>query len=236
MIEMAMDTTLVNNDNSVKDTTTATTATEGADATTTTPTPVSEPVPTPTPTPTPTPPPQQQQNNNTSKQQSMKRIYLEKVVLNMGMGKSGDAINVAKKALEQIANGHKPSQRNARDSQRDWGVRKGEPIGVSVTVRGPDARDLLKRLLDARGNVVRGKSFDEFGNYSFGIREHIDIPGVKYDPQIGILGLGVTVSLARPGYSIRKRSKHRASVGRTHAITSSEAQRFMTGEFGVQVE
>ena len=165
----------------------------------------------------------------------MRRIYLEKVVLNMGMGRSGDAINVAKKALEQITGGRKPCQRDARSSQRDWGVRKGEPIGASVTVRGEEARALLKRLLEAKGNAVNGRSFDNFGNYSFGIGEHIDIPGVKYEPQIGILGLGVSVALARPGYSIRKRSKHKASVGRSHAITSAEAQEFVASEFGVQV-
>ena len=167
--------------------------------------------------------------------QPMKRIYLEKVVLNMGMGRSGDAINTAKRALAQITNGRKPCPRAARESQRDWGVRKGEPIGVSVTVRGSDANGLLKRLLEAKGNTVNGRSFDNFGNYSFGISEHIDIPGVKYEPQIGILGLGVSVALARPGYSIRKRSRHRASIGHSHAITGEEAREFMASEFGVQV-
>ena len=123
--------------------------------------------------------------SNTS---TMKKITLEKVVLNMGIGKSGDIIEVAKKALDQIS-GKKSCARDAKETQRDWGIRKGEPIGAAVTIRGEDAIALLKRLLEAKGNVVNGKSFDNFGNYSFGIREHIDIPGVKYDPQIGILGL-----------------------------------------------
>ncbi len=165
----------------------------------------------------------------------MKEIRLEKVVLNMGVGKSGDAINIAKKALTQIS-GKTPCQRNAKDSQRDWGVRKGEPIGVAVTVRGDAARELLKRLLEAKGNKVRGRSFDNFGNYSFGIHEHIDIPGVKYDPQIGILGLGVSIALSRPGYNIRTRSKHKASVGKSHIITSQEAKDYLIREFGVEVE
>ena len=164
----------------------------------------------------------------------MKRIYLEKLVLNMGVGKSGDAIEIAKKALEQIS-GKKPSSREARESQRDWGVRKGEPIGVAVTLRGDDAKVLLKRLLEAKGNQVVGKAFDDFGNYSFGIREHIDIPGVKYDPQIGILGLGISVALARPGYGIRKRSKHKASVGKSHVIRSGEAKDYLVNEFGVTI-
>lgn len=164
----------------------------------------------------------------------MKRIRLEKVVLNMGVGKSGDAIEAAKMALDQIS-GKKSCARNAKGAQRDWGVRKGEPIGASVTVRGQDAKELLKRLLEARGNTVNAKSFDEFGNYSFGISEHIDIPGVKYDPQIGILGLGVSVMLARPGYGIRNRSKHKASVGRSHIIKSHEAKDYLVKEFGVTV-
>ena len=83
----------------------------------------------------------------------MKEIRLEKVVLNMGVGKSGDAIEVAKKALDQIS-GRKSSARNAKATQRDWGVRKGEPIGVAVTVRGKEATELLKRLLDAKGNQI----------------------------------------------------------------------------------
>ena len=164
----------------------------------------------------------------------MKRISLEKVVLNMGVGRSGEAIEIAKKALDQIS-GKRSCARDAKETQRDWGVRKGEPIGAAVTVRGNDAKELLKRLFEAKGNQVNGKAFDNFGNYSFGIREHIDIPGVKYDPQIGILGLGISVTLTRPGYGIRKRSKHKASVGKNHIIKSQEAKDYLTKEFGVTV-
>ena len=164
----------------------------------------------------------------------MKKISLEKVVLNMGIGKSGDVINIAKKALDEIS-GKKSSSRNAKAQQRDWGVRKGEPIGAAVTVRGDDAIALAKRLLESKGNVMNGKSFDNFGNFSFGIKEHIDIPGVKYDPHIGILGLGVSMTLTRPGYGIRTRSKHKARVGKNHIIKNQEAKDYFVKEFGVTV-
>jgi large subunit ribosomal protein L5 len=167
-------------------------------------------------------------------QNQMKEIRLEKVVLNMGVGKSGDAIEIGKKALDQIS-GKKSSSRNAKDTQRDWGVRKGEPIGVAVTVRGKDAKELLKRLIEAKGNQLKASSFDNFGNVSFGILEHIDIPGVKYDPKIGILGLDVAVTLTRPGFSIRFRSKHKAKIGKSHKISSEEAKDFLTREFGVKM-
>ena len=167
-------------------------------------------------------------------QNPMRRIRLEKIVLNMGVGQSGPAIEAAKRALEQIS-GCRPCPRSARDTQRDFGVRKGEPIGVAVTVRGEKAEALAARLFEAKGNSVAGRSFDDFGNFSFGIREHIDIPGVKYDPTIGIIGLDVCVSLSRPGYSVRKRSKHKARVGRPHRITAGEARAFVSGRFKVEV-
>lgn len=164
----------------------------------------------------------------------MKKITIAKVVLNMGIGKSGEPIEQAKRALQHIS-GQKPSPRNARATQRDWGVHKGEPIGVAVTLRRQPAIDLLKRLFAAKGNQIKGSSFDEFGNLSFGIKEHIDIPGVKYDPQVGILGLNASVALQRPGFNIRVRSKHKASVGGHHRISSQEAKEFLTREFGIEV-
>lgn len=164
----------------------------------------------------------------------MRTIRLEKVVLNMGVGRSGDAITVAKAALEQIS-GQKPTARAARAAQRSWDVRKGEPIGVSVTLRHAQATEILKRLLDARGNEVKGRSFDDFGNYSFGIREHIDIPGVKYDPKIGILGLDVSVSLTRPGFGIRFRSRHKARIGKRHVISRDDAKDYLVKNFGVEI-
>ena len=94
---------------------------------------------------------------------------------------------------------------------------------------------MLKKLLEAKGNNVNGRSFDKMGNLSFGIREHIDIPGIKYDPKIGILGLDVTARLIRPGYNIRIRSRHKANVGKRHKITSTEAKEYLTKEFGVVV-
>ncbi len=165
---------------------------------------------------------------------TMKKITVAKVVLNMGVGKSGDPIERARRALQQIS-GQQPNTRAARATQRDWGVHKGEPIGVAVTIRKQPAIELMKRLFAAKGNQIKGSSFDNFGNVSFGIKEHIDIPGVKYDPDIGIVGLNISISLTRPGFNIRVRSKHKASVGRGHIITAETAKAFLSHEFGIQV-
>ena len=167
-------------------------------------------------------------------QSSMKKISLNKIVLNMGVGKSGEPIETGKIALVQIT-GKKPNTRNAKKSQRDWGVRKGEPIGVAVTVRGNDATELLKKLLVAKEDQINKKAFDNEGNLSFGIKEHIDIPGIKYDPKVGILGLEVAISLTRPGFNIKLRSKHKTKIGKNHRITKNDAIKFLTEEFKVKI-
>jgi len=167
-------------------------------------------------------------------QNLMKKISLAKVVLNMGVGKSGEPIEIGKKTLVQIT-GKKPNARNAKKSQRDWGVRKGEPIGIAVTVRDNDATELLKRLLIVKDNQIKEKAFDNEGNLSFGIKEHIDIPEIKYDPKIGILGLEVSISLSRPGFNIKLRSGRKTKVGKNHRITKNDAIKFLTEEFGVKI-
>ena len=152
----------------------------------------------------------------------------------MGVGKSGEPLETGKKGLEQIVD-KKPNLRNSKKAHRDWGVRKDEPIGVAVTVRGKDAIELLKKLLVSKGNKISSRSFDKSGNFSFSIKEHIDIEGVKYDPKIGILGLDIAVRLTRPGFNIRVRGSHKSTIGKHHKITPDEAKEFVRKEFGVSV-
>ena len=164
----------------------------------------------------------------------MKNIRIGKVVINVGVGKSGEPIERAKKALEEIA-GQKPSTRSAKTTIRDFGTHKGEPIGVMVTLRKEKAIEVLKKLLAAKNNQVKASSFDNFGNISFGIREHIDIPGVKYNPEIGIIGMDVAIVLERPGYRVARRSRIPAKIGKEHRISKDDAVAFFKNELKVEV-
>jgi len=165
----------------------------------------------------------------------MREIRVGKVVLNIGLGKSGEAIERGKRVLEQVA-GQKPSQTKAKRSVRDFGIHKGEPIGVVVTVRGRRTRELLEKLLAARDRKLANSCFDERGSVSFGIEEHIEIPGIRYDPAIGILGMNVSVLLERPGYRVARRSRRSSRVGRSHVVSREEAVEFFRRNFGVTVE
>jgi large subunit ribosomal protein L5 len=162
----------------------------------------------------------------------MRKIRVGKVVVNIGLGKSGEAIERGKKVLTQVT-GQKPAQTRAKRSVRDFGIHKGEPIGVVVTVRGKKASPLIAKLLAAREKKIPDSSFDSRGSVSFGIKEHIEIPGVRYDPEIGILGMNVSILLERPGYSVSRRARRTSGVGASQRVTKEEAIRFFKDAFGV---
>jgi large subunit ribosomal protein L5 len=165
----------------------------------------------------------------------MKRIEVHKVVINIGVGRSGEPIDKAKNALLELTN-QQPAVRGAKKSVRDFGIHKGEPIGVVVTLRHEPAIEFLKRVVAAKNNVLKASSFDNYGNISVGIHEHIDIPGTKYNPEIGIFGMDVNIVLNRPGYRIAKKSRKSAKIGKMHRINREEAIEFFKQKYGVEVE
>lgn len=164
----------------------------------------------------------------------MRKMGVEKVVVNIGVGKSGEPLQKASTILEELFS-QKPSVRKAKRTIRDFGVRRGEPIGVTVTLRGEKAIEALKKLLQAKGNRLPASSFDENGSVSFGLREHIDIPGVKYKPELGIFGMNVSVFITRPGYRVRYRRRAPAKVGRSHRVSREDSMEFLKSNFGVEV-
>src|ERR1700752_2355350 len=99
---------------------------------------------------------------------AMRKISVSKVVVNIGVGKSGEAVERARKVLDQIT-GQKPSERKAKESIRDFGTHRGEPIGLVVTIRGDATKDLITRLLTAREKKMNESSFDSRGSVSFGL-------------------------------------------------------------------
>jgi large subunit ribosomal protein L5 len=164
----------------------------------------------------------------------MREIRVGKVVVNIGLGKSGEAIERGKKVLEQVT-GQKPAQTRAKKSVRDFGIHKGEPIGVVVTVRGKETTALIEKLLAAREKKIAGSSFDDRGSVSFGIKEHIEIPGIRYDPAIGILGMNVSILLERPGYSVSRRNRRAARVGKAHRVSRDDSMQYFKERFGVTI-
>ena len=167
-------------------------------------------------------------------QNPMKRIRVGKLIVNMGVGKAGEILEKAKRVMEQVL-GQRPSIRKAKKTIRDFGIHQGEPIGLVTTIRGPRASELLKALLTTKDMKLPSSSFDEFGSISFGIREHIEIPGVKYDPELGMFGMDVSVLLERPGYRVMRRKRASSIIGHRHRVNKEEAMAYFKEAFGVEV-
>ncbi|MEM3041435.1 MAG: 50S ribosomal protein L5 [Nitrososphaerota archaeon] len=164
----------------------------------------------------------------------MLKPRIEKVVVNVAVGKSGEPLDKAMKILEELT-GQKPCIRRAKKTVRDFGIRKKEPISCIVTLRGEKAQVFLKRAFQAVDNKIMASFFDEYGNFSFGIKEHIDIPGTKYSPELGIIGMDIVAVLSRPGYRVKLRRVSKSKIGRPHLLTRDEAISFIRDNFGVEV-
>ena len=159
---------------------------------------------------------------------------IEKVTVNMSVGKSGAPLEQAVTIIKQITN-QEPSKRQAKKTIREFGIRKGESIACLVTLRGKSAEEFLKKAFYAVDNKLSKYCFDRQGNFSFGIKEHINIPGTKYSPELGIHGMDVSVSLGRAGYRVKRRHRVKCKIGKDHILTPDEAILFIKDEFDVEI-
>ena len=163
----------------------------------------------------------------------MRRIKIDKVVLNIGCGGDLEKIEKAKKLLEILTN-QKPCITLSK-KRSTFGIAKGKPVGVKVTLRKKKAEDFLKIALEGVEKKLKASQFDEEGNFSFGIKEYIEIPGVKYVPEIGILGMDVCVTLKRAGYRIKYRRIEKRKIPKKHRIGKEEAMEWVKNKFGVEI-
>ena len=164
----------------------------------------------------------------------MKRPFLEKIVLNIGVGAGGEELERATTVLETIT-GRKAVKTMSKKNIKEFNLRIGRPIGTKVTVRGKEAEKLLKRLLIVTNNKLLRKSFDNYGNFGFGITEHISIPGIEYDTEVGLYGLDVCGKIVRPGMRVKFRRNKRSKISKHHYVSKLEAQEFLNKKFNVSI-
>jgi len=165
------------------------------------------------------------------KSKIMKELRLSKVVLNCGA--KGEKLERATKLLKLIT-GSEPKHTKSKVRIPAFGIRPGLEIGCKVTLRGKKAFDMAKKLLEAVDNRLNKKNIGK-GFVNFGIREYIEIPGITFQRDIGILGLDVSIVLERPGFSI-KRKKSKRKIPARHKIGREETAAFMEKYFNVKIE
>ena len=162
----------------------------------------------------------------------MRRLRVIKVVVNAGVGESGEARTKAEKVLEMITQ-QKPVATRAHSTNRDFGIRQGQEIGAKATLRGMAATEFLDRALDARDRQLDPDSIDRNGNFSFGIADYTDFSGMKYDAQFGIHGLDIAVVIGRAGWRIRDRRVRSTHLSHRLRASREETRRFLTDRFKV---
>ena len=156
----------------------------------------------------------------------MRKINIEKLILNLCTGESGDKLTKAAKVLTDLT-GQTPVESKARYTIRSFSIKRNEKIAVHVTVRGKQAETLLNNALKVKEHELRKENFSDDGNFGFGIEEHIDL-GIKYDTNTGIFGMDFYVILARAGKRVSKRKHARGKFGKFQRITSEDAKQWFT--------
>lgn len=164
----------------------------------------------------------------------MQNIKIEKITLNIGVGGGGDKLEKATKLLNYITN-KKVVQTKTMKRIPTWDVRPNLKLATKVTLRKSEAHDFLVKALKAIGNRLSEKKFDNYGNFSFGIHEYIDIESIEYNSQLGMFGFDVAVTLERPGFRIKRRKLSQRKIPTKTKIKKQEAMEYMKKEFGIKI-
>jgi large subunit ribosomal protein L5 len=160
---------------------------------------------------------------------------VEKVTVHMCVGESGKKLSNAEMIMKTIT-GQSPVRTMAKKTLPSFGIKKGEAIGCKVTLRGELAEKFLNTALGIMQKSLNAKCFDSNGNFSFGIEEHTDFPGMEYNPEIGIYGMDVIVSVDKPGYRIKRRKSQQKAIPTKHKLTKEGSIDYISKNYGVEVK
>ena len=156
----------------------------------------------------------------------MRKIRIEKIIL--GIGGTAEKLEKGVKLLEIITK-RKPSKRKSSKRIPALGVRPGLEIGAIVTIR-KNPEEVLRKMLSAIENKLRKKQIAE-NNFSFGIKEYIEVPGMEYQRDIGIMGFDVTVVFKRTGRRVKIKKIKSGKFSKRQVITKEEIIKFMEENF-----
>jgi large subunit ribosomal protein L5 len=159
---------------------------------------------------------------------------IAKITVNIGVGEAGEKLKKAETVLQNVT-GQKPVQTLSKTTIKDWGIRKFMPLGCKVTLRHQAAAKFLAEAFRTRENKLAIYSIDDQGNFSFGIPDHTLFEGQKYDPNIGIFGMDICVTMERPGYRVKSRRINTRKLPRRHLVSDEDTMKFLQDTFKVEV-
>jgi large subunit ribosomal protein L5 len=158
--------------------------------------------------------------------ENMKEIKIEKVVLSVGA--TGNQLEKGFKLLKMLS-GRQPVKTKSKKRIPSLGVRPGLEIGVMVTIR-KNPEEILKKMLLAIDNILKRKQISE-NNFSFGVKEYLEIPGIEYNREIGIMGLDVTVVFSKKGKRVKLKKAKKGNFPKRQMVSKEEIIKFMEEKF-----
>lgn len=163
----------------------------------------------------------------------MKNIEIEKMVLNCGG--TGDKLEKSFKLLGMIS-GKKIIKTTSTRRIPGFGISPGKESGCKVTLRNKkEIKDLLKRFFAAESNQISNKKIVD-NHFSFGIKEYIEIPGLEYDRDIGIIGLDITIVFSRKGKRVKIKKIKQGKYPKKQEVTKEEIIEYLVKNYGVVIK
>jgi len=172
------------------------------------------------------------QTHNNQEQNPMRTIEIEKIVLNCGAIE--DKLDKSVKLLEMITK-RKVYKIKARKRIPAFGISPGKFAGCKVTIRDKEEiSHLLKRFFAAIDNTLSKKQIAE-NSADFGIKEYIEVPGLEYERDIGILGFEISITFKRKGRRVKMKKIKRGKYPKKQAVTPDEIIKYLTKNYGVEI-
>tara|TARA_Y100000310_G_C20170342_1_gene573365 strand:+ start:46 stop:597 length:552 start_codon:yes stop_codon:yes gene_type:complete len=163
----------------------------------------------------------------------MQEIEIEKMVFNCGG--TDDKLKKSIKLLEQIT-GKKVHINKSTRRIPAFNISPGKESGCKVTLRNKEQiNELLSRFFAAESNEIPKKQIVE-NQFSLGIAEYIEVPGLEYDRDIGILGFEVTIVFKRKGKRVKIRKIKKGKYPKKQSITKEEIIEYLNKNFGVEIK
>lgn len=168
-----------------------------------------------------------------NKKNPMREIEIEKLVLNCGG--TEEKLERSVKLLKMITKDRTVHQIKSNKRIPAFGISPGKKSGCKVTIRDKEKiKDLLKRFFAALDNEIKRKQIRE-NQLSFGVNEYIEIPGLEYDREIGILGLEASLVFKRKGKRVKMRKIKRGKYPKKQAVNEEEIIDFLNKNFKLEI-
>jgi len=169
-----------------------------------------------------------------SKMNKMREIEIEKIVLHCGG--TEEKLEKSKKLLEMVSGSKKIFTVKSTKRIPAFGISPGKQSGVKITIRDKaKIKDLLERFFSSMENEIKKKGIS-INQFCFGVPEYIEVPGLDYDRDIGIIGFEVMVVFARKGKRAKMKKIQRGSYPKKQEVTPEEIERYLVSKFDLEVE